>query len=121
MSDNFLSQPSQDDDLNAYDYALPEGLIAQKPANPRDSSRLLVLHRAEKRWEHRTFRDLPEYLDSNDLIVANNTQVLKARLLGHRLRKENDHWISGGKVEFVLLEEHQPRIWEGLFHASAHS
>ncbi len=120
-----------EDDLMAYHYDLPENLIAQKPAMPRDSSRLMVLRRATKSWEHRTFKDLPEYLDSNDLIVANNTQVLKARLLGHRIRtevspkarkearKEASKEIIGGKVEFVLLEELQPRVWEGLFHASA--
>src|SRR6185312_14870490 len=66
--------------------------------------------------------ELPGLLDSEDMIVANNTRVLKARLLGFRLRQEtpnSDQWIRGGKVEFVLLEEHRPRVWEGLFHASA--
>lgn len=102
--------------LSSYDYELPEKLIAQVPAEPRDSSRLLVLHRASGKWEHRHFRDLPEYFDSKDLFVANNTQVLKARLLGHRLKEGG---IAGGKVEFVMLEEKGPLTWEGLFHASA--
>jgi S-adenosylmethionine:tRNA ribosyltransferase-isomerase len=110
---------SCDFDLNAYDYVLPSELIAQAPANPRDSSRLMVLHRAEKRWEHRNFCDLPEYLDQNDLVIANNTEVIKARLLGTRLRLEGDHWVPGGRVEFLLLEEKSPRVWEGLMHASA--
>lgn len=108
-------------DLRAYDYILPEELIAQEPANPRDSSRLLVVHRKDSRWEHRKFSDLPDYLDSNDLLVANNTQVLKARLLGRRLSSDATSGadVLGGKVEFVLLEELRPQVWEGLFHASA--
>jgi S-adenosylmethionine:tRNA ribosyltransferase-isomerase len=106
-------------DLRAYDYELPQELIAQEPANPRDSSRLLVLHRKDQRWEHRKFKDLPEYLDAHDLLVANNTQVLKARLLGRRIFSDSSgQEILGGKVEFVLLEELRPRVWEGLFHAS---
>ncbi len=120
MHSDLLVSP---DLLDSYDYDLPERLIAQKPAEPRDSSRLLVIHRAEKRWEHRRFTDLPEYLDSNDVMVANNTRVMKARLLGHRLREEktgsDTRWVAGGKVEFVMLEELEPLTWEGLFHASA--
>jgi S-adenosylmethionine:tRNA ribosyltransferase-isomerase len=111
----------QEHDLDAYYYDLPEHLIAQSPRIPRDTSRLLVVHRKEGRWEHRTFKDLPEYLDAEDMIVANNTRVLKARLLGRRLRQEKstDPWVAGGKVEFVMLEQRAPRVWEGLFHASA--
>jgi S-adenosylmethionine:tRNA ribosyltransferase-isomerase len=102
--------------LSDYDYSLPEELIAQQAVEPRDSSRLLVLHRAEQRWEHRKFSDLPEYLDKYDLLVANNTKVFKARLLGQRLLPDGK---LGGKVEFVMLEERGPRTWEGLFRASA--
>ena len=104
--------------LGAYDFDLPETLIAQKPAQPRDSARLLVLHRNSGKIEHRTFADLPSYMDANDLFVANNTQVFKARLLGHRLIQEGETWIEGGKVEFLLLEEVAPLTWEGMFHAS---
>jgi S-adenosylmethionine:tRNA ribosyltransferase-isomerase len=111
--------PPGDFDLAAYDYDLPEALIAQRPAEPRDASRLLVLHRADGRLEHRTFADLPEYLDARDLIVANNTRVLRARLLGHRIGGETPAGGKPGRVEFVLLEELRPRVWEGLFHASA--
>jgi len=106
-------------DLSSYHFDLPESLIAQDPVFPRDASRLLVLHRQEQRWEHRMFVDLPDYLNSDDMIVANNTKVLKARLLGHRIRQENGRQVRGGKVEFVMLEELSPCIWEGLFHASA--
>lgn len=108
--------------LDAYQYTLPEGLIAQAPAEPRDSSRLLVIHRdrgGAKPWEHRRFRELPEYLDSRDLVVVNNTRVIRARLLGHRLLRAEGGWAAGGKVEFVLLEEKAPLVWEGLFKASA--
>lgn len=105
--------------LSDYDYPLPVEQIAQTPLHPRGSSRLLVLHKKQKRWEHRQFRDLPEYLDSNDLLVANNTRVIKARLLGTRIRLENGATVHGGKVEFVMLEELEPLVWEGLFHASA--
>ncbi|MCM2278672.1 MAG: tRNA preQ1(34) S-adenosylmethionine ribosyltransferase-isomerase QueA [Oligoflexia bacterium] len=105
--------------LEDFDFSLPERLIAQRPAEPRDASRLLVLDRASGTIEHRFFRELPGFLDSRDLLVANNSRVLKARLLGHRLRPEQGMWIPGGRVEFVLLEELGPRRWEGLFHASA--
>src|SRR4051812_11259432 len=97
-------------DLDAYDFELPERLIAQEPKNPRDASRLLVIHKKEGKWEHRVFKDLPGYLNSDDLMVANNTRVLKARLLGNRLREEKGQWVTGGKVEFVLLEELRPRV-----------
>jgi S-adenosylmethionine:tRNA ribosyltransferase-isomerase len=107
------------DRLDAYQYVLPEELIAQKPAHPRDSARLLVIHRQSGTWEHRVFRDLPQYLDAQDVMVANNTQVLRARLLGHRIRYEQSQKVQGGRVEFVMLEQKAPRTWEGLFHASA--
>ena len=105
--------------LDAYDYHLPDTQIAQSPATPRDSSRLMVVHRKSGTWEHRHFRDLPSYLDQDDLIVANNTQVIRARLLGQRVRHEKGQKILGGRVEFVMLEEKGPKIWEGLMHASA--
>jgi S-adenosylmethionine:tRNA ribosyltransferase-isomerase len=105
--------------LDAYDFALPPELIAQEPAEPRDSSRLLVVDRARGTWEHKVFTDLPAYLDERDLLVANNTRVFKARLLGQRLIEKPDGMFErGGRVEFLLLEEVSPRVWEGAFHAS---
>lgn len=104
------------DHLAAYDYALPETLIAQHPCSPRDESRLLVVDRNSGRCEHRTFKDLVQYLSADDLMIANNTQVFRARLLGHRLL---EHDTPGGKVELLLLEEVSPGIWEGAFHAAA--
>lgn len=114
-----MDTPQSLTDLASYHFDLPESLIAQDPVFPRDASRLFVLHRKEQRWEHRRFTDLPSYLDSHDRVVANNTRVLKARLLGNRIREEKGQRVVGGRVEFVMLEELSPRVWEGLFHASA--
>jgi len=80
---------------NLFDYNLPSEYIAQQPAEPRDSSRLLVLHRADGRVEHRHFRDIGEYLQADDLLVANNSRVIPARLHGQK--------PTGGKVEIFLL------------------
>ncbi|MGK5085072.1 tRNA preQ1(34) S-adenosylmethionine ribosyltransferase-isomerase QueA [Bdellovibrionota bacterium FG-1] len=104
---------------SSYSFDLPEELIAQQPVTPRDSSRLMVVDRARGTWVHRTFSDLPEYLSASDLCVANNTRVMKARLLGKRLKFEQNQWITGGNVEFVMLEQVAPLTWEGLFKASA--
>jgi S-adenosylmethionine:tRNA ribosyltransferase-isomerase len=106
--------------LSDYDYHLPEELIAQHPVEPRDSSRLLVIDRKTGTWVHRHFRDIGEYYGRNDLMIANNSRVIKARLLGQRVtREKNGGEILGGKVEFFMLEEKASRTWEGLFHASA--
>ncbi|HEY0864703.1 MAG TPA: tRNA preQ1(34) S-adenosylmethionine ribosyltransferase-isomerase QueA [Lacunisphaera sp.] len=78
-----------------FDYPLPDRLIAQQPADRRDASRLLVVHRAEHRIEHRHFRDLPEYLRPGDCLFRNNAAVIPARL--HATRP------TGGQVECLLL------------------
>jgi len=85
-------------DIKNYDYKLPPGLIAQIPAEKRDSSRLLVLDRQRISMTDSHFFDLPGYLTAGDLLVVNNTRVVPARLFG---RKE-----SGGKVEILVLEHH---------------
>src|SRR5262249_55201535 len=94
----------------AYDYRLPPDLIAQTPIEPRDVSRLLVLHRQTGVIEHRAFRDMGEYLVPGDLLVANQSKVLPARLRGV---KES----SGGHVEVLLLTA-RPDVgadcWEAL-------
>lgn len=95
-------------DTSLFTYDLPAQFIAQQPAEPRDSSRLLVLHRADGRLEHRTFRDLGEYLRPGDLLVANDSRVIPARLHGRKR--------TGGLVEIFLL---RPRdddecLWEVL-------
>ena len=63
-------------------YDLPEEQIAQTPANPRDSSKLLVYHREDKRIEDKIFRDIADYLQAGDLLVVNNTKVIPARKTG---------------------------------------
>ncbi|HQE92578.1 MAG TPA: tRNA preQ1(34) S-adenosylmethionine ribosyltransferase-isomerase QueA [Anaerolineae bacterium] len=89
------------------DYTLPEELIAQTPVEPRDSSRLLVLHRDTGRLEHRIFRDIGDYLRPGDLLVANESRVIPARLFGH---KEP----GGGKVEVLLLHQVEGTRWRCL-------
>ena len=87
-------------------YDLPEELIAQTPAEPRDSSRLLVYHRDTKSIEHRIFRDITDYLKAGDVLVVNRTRVLPARLYAH-----TEH---GGAVEVLLLKRIDLDDWEVL-------
>lgn len=82
-------------------YELPKELIAQSPAEPRDSSRLLVLDRKSGKISHRIFSDLPELLRAGDCLVLNDTKVLPARIYGRKA-------MTGGKVELLLLSEGQP-------------
>lgn len=89
-----------------FDYNLPESSIAQTPAEPRDSSRLLVLHRDTGEIEHRVFRDVGEYLRAGDLLVLNQTRVIPARIYA---RKE-----TGGRVELLLLRRRDELTWEAL-------
>ncbi len=88
------------------DYDLPLDLIAQTPAEPRDSSRLMVVERASGRIEHRVFRDLPALLRAPDLLVANDTRVIPARIHARKL--------TGGKVEILLLRKLDATRWEAL-------
>lgn len=92
-----------------FDYELPPELIAQAPAERRDASRMMVLHRDTRTWEHRHFSDLPEYLSAPDLLIANDTRVIPARLFGTKMREG-----TGGKVEFLLLEETEHNVWDAL-------
>ena len=82
--------------IDDYDYHLPEENIAQKPAQQRDQSRLLILGRNGGSLDHEHFSDLPHHLSASDVLVVNNTEVVPARLLG---RKE-----TGGRVELLLLD-----------------
>ena len=90
-----------------FDYHLPRELIAQTPLEPRDSSRLLVLHRRTRRIEHRHFYDIVEYLHPGDVMVLNESRVIPARLRGHREG-------TGGKVELLLLRQQGPGIWQAV-------
>src|SRR4029450_13213662 len=69
-------------DLSLFEYDLPADLIAQEPADPRDASRLLVLDRAHGNWEDRHFHALPNLLRDGDCLVANQSKVIPARLMG---------------------------------------
>ncbi len=93
-----------------YDYKLPPELIAQNPAVPRDSSRLLVVNSPTTGTEtaplHHIFHDLPALLRSGDLLVMNNTRVIPARLYGHK--------STGAKIQVLLLEERQHNCWLAL-------
>ena len=91
---------------NDFDYHLPETSIAQTPAEPRDSSRLLVLHRTTGDVEHRLFRDVSLFLRPGDLLVLNQTRVIPARIFAHK--------ETGGKVELLLLRRRDALTWEAL-------
>ncbi len=93
--------------INDFDYELPEELIAQKPADKRDASRLLVVHRDTGKTEHRHFYDILEYLKEGDCLVLNNSKVLPARLYGI---KEG----TGAKIEFLLIKRIEGDRWETM-------
>ena len=95
-----------------FDYGLPPELIAQEPAERRDGARMMVLNRAARTVEHRRFVDLPDYLRANDLLVVNDTRVIPARVFGRKAKAG-----TGGKVEFLLLEETAPGIWDALMRS----
>lgn len=89
-----------------YYYNLPEELIAQTPAEPRDSSRLLIYHRESGEIEHKIFRDVVDYFRKGDVLVVNRTRVLPARLFAHTQ--------NGGRVEVLLLKRLRLDEWEVL-------
>lgn len=93
--------------ISDFDYNLPEELIAQKPADRRDSSRLLVVHRASGELEHKHFYDIIDYLRPGDCLVLNNSKVLPARLYGI---KE----ATGAKAEFLLIKRLEGDTWETM-------
>lgn len=88
-------------------YDLPKELIAQTPLEPRDSSRLLVLDREKQTLEHKHFYDIIDYLNEGDLLVANDSRVLPARIYGIKDK-------TGAKVEFLLLKQIANNRWETL-------
>lgn len=90
----------------SYFYDLPEELIAQVPAEPRDSSRLLVYHKNDSNIEHRVFRNIIDYLNDGDILVVNNTKVLPARLYGKK--------DTGAVIEILLLKRLDIKTWECL-------
>ena len=92
--------------LSDFMYELPEERIAQTPVEPRDHSRLLVVHRDTGKIEHRHFYDVIDYLNPGDCLVINETKVIPARLYGER--------PAGGACEVLLLKQVGPKRWETL-------
>jgi len=94
-------------DISTYDYDLPKDRIALYPANPRSTSKLFVINRANDRIEHKTFTDITGYFKPGDVLVLNNSKVFPARIYGKKQ-------ISGGKVEIFLLRKFDNGSWEAL-------
>jgi len=92
--------------VSEFNYELPERLIAQVPIEKRDESKLMILDREKQTIEHKTFKDIFDYLEPGDCLVRNNTKVLPARLYG---KKE-----TGAHVEFLLLNRIEGDIWESI-------
>lgn len=90
-----------------FDYDLPSGLIAQRPATPRDACRLMVIERTSGQIDHRRFGDILEYLTRGDVLVVNETRVLPARLHGAK----DD---TGAAIEVLLLRREYGEVWECL-------
>jgi S-adenosylmethionine:tRNA ribosyltransferase-isomerase len=95
-------------DVSLFDFDLPEARIALRPAAPRDSARLMVVH-ADGRIEHRSIRDLPDYLRAGDALVVNDTKVIPARLYGQRLRA-----AGPAKIEILLHRRLAPDTFSVL-------
>ncbi len=99
-----------------YSYDLPQELIAQTPAQKRDMSRLLVVDRTKKEYEHRRFSDIKEYLKPKDALVLNNSKVIPARIFGHRYVKDAFGVMTDktGKtvIEVLLLKRINETDWE---------
>jgi S-adenosylmethionine:tRNA ribosyltransferase-isomerase len=114
-------------DLSEFDYPLPEDRIAQRPLEDRAASRMLVVQRAERRWEDRGFREFPRFLRPGDCLVLNDSKVFPARLFGHRagvhalpIGKKNParkEYLKG-EVEVFLVrpEPGDPKTWQALVH-----
>jgi len=99
-----------------FSFDLPPELIAQTPASPRDSARLLRLQRASGNLEHLRFDALAEILRPDDLLVLNDTRVLRARLRGWKIGEQGER---GARVEALLLRERETNLWEALLRPSA--
>ena len=96
--------------LSEFDYKLPEELIAQRPCDKRDNSRMMVLNRDEHEILHRHFYDVVDLIDDNCILILNNTKVIPARLYGFK--------ETGAKIEVFLLKEHENKSWEVLIKPS---
>ena len=95
--------------LSQFNFKLPEELIASHPAENRDESRLMVIHRKTGRIEHKVFKDIINYFDDQDIMIFNNTKVFPARLYGNKEK-------TGAKIEVFLLRElnREQKLWDVL-------
>jgi S-adenosylmethionine:tRNA ribosyltransferase-isomerase len=95
--------------LSGFNFELPEELLAEYPAENRDESRLMVIHRATGKIEHKMFKDMIDYFDEGDIMVLNNTKVFSARLYGNKEK-------TGARIEVFLLRElnEEQRLWDVL-------
>ena len=93
--------------LSQFNFNLPPELLAEYPADCRDESRLMVVHRDTGKIEHKLFKDVMDYFDEDDVIILNNTKVFPARLYGNKEK-------TGAKIEVFLLRELDPatRLWD---------
>jgi len=93
--------------LTSFEYEYPKNLVAKYPVEPRDSSRLMVLNRADQSIEHRSFKDIGDYFTKGDVMLVNNTKVFPARLFGNKEK-------TGARIEVFLLRELNPesRLWD---------
>ena len=96
--------------ISEFDYELPADLIAREPARPRDASRMMVLDRETGRWLDSEFRSLPEFLKPSDVLVINDTRVIRARVMGKLER------VNGGTrdLEVLFAQPVSPGVWEIL-------
>jgi S-adenosylmethionine:tRNA ribosyltransferase-isomerase len=92
--------------LENFDFEIPEGLISQEPIFPRDTCRFLVIDRSSQKISETLFSNIGDFLNSGDVLVVNDTSVIKAKLFARR--------PSGGKVEVLLVKEVEPGVWESL-------
>jgi S-adenosylmethionine:tRNA ribosyltransferase-isomerase len=95
--------------LSNFQFDLPEELLAEYPAENRDEARLMVLNRKEQTIEHKTFKDIIDYFEEDDVLVLNNTKVFPARLFGNKEK-------TGARIEVFLLRElnSETRLWDVL-------
>ena len=94
--------------LSEFEFELPKNLIAEFPADQRDESRLMVVHRDTGEIEHKTFKDVINYFDDGDVMVMNNTKVFPARMYGNKER-------LGLKLKFFCCENSIEKVYFGMY------
>ena len=104
---DFLREKVHTMNVTDFNFELPQELIAQDPLEDRAASRLLVLNKETGNISHRHFRDIRQYLKKGDCLVINDTKVIPARLIGHKLG-------TVAKIEVLLLKRQSANVWETL-------